>query len=135
MPLAHILLDRIATLPKPPPLVLLALPSLDCAIWLSRFVATPSAVLLACPTMIALSVFAMHKPALGRPTNFGKPPSSPLVHGLFLIAPITASVIAVLGWRMFGGLAVNVPFAAATGLISCMLWLYFLVQSFRSAKS
>lgn len=130
VPLAHVVLDRIGLLGVPPRWALLALPLLALAVWMAGTIPVPSVLRLSCPVMIVLTVRAMRSggPA---PLFFG-PAAPPWKHVLFLIAPVTAALIAIPGWRQFGGVAVNVPVALGTGAAGLGLWLRYLYRSFRA---
>lgn len=131
VPVANIVLDRVGVLEPPPGPVLLALPLLALLLWLAGTVPMPSVLRLSCPVMIALSVLAMRAGGNGSaPVSFGSV-ASPWKHGLFLIAPVTTSLIATAGWQRHGGLEVNIPVALGTGATALALWLWYLFRALR----
>ena len=123
---AHIALDNLGCLDRPPPVVLWAAPCVLFLLWLIRAVITGSVVVLTCPAMLLATVWIMRRHGQeGRALVFG--PVLPVWrHALLLLLPLTVAVFAVTGWQLFGAVAVNVPAALATGAIGSALWIWLL---------
>jgi hypothetical protein len=131
---AHLLLDRLGSLSPPRPAVLAVAPALLAAGWVARLAFGPSPVLLACPAMVAATVWIMWR--LGRRGTALSlaPAAAPWRHALFLIAPVVVALLAVTGWRAFGAVAVNIPIALASGAAGLGLWLWLLAAALRRGK-
>ncbi len=132
VPAAHLVLDRIAVLPRPPGWVLVTLPSLATLVWAAQTIGAFHPVRFACPVMIGLTVFAMRRLGTVAPVSLGKPAAASWHHALFLIAPIVAAFVAAAGWHQFNGLALNQPVALLCGGGALMWWCILL---FRAALS
>ena len=131
VPPALILLDRIATVPKPTAWVRAVAPMVAFAVWLVSSAFAPAPQRLALPMVLVLTLWAMRR--LGQtqsPSDFGRRADNPRRHWLFLIAPTVTALIAGQVWPL-GGIAVNVPFALITGSVSLIWWVWLLVKAYR----
>ncbi len=137
VPLGNLMLDRAGWLQRPPAPVLWIAPGLLLLLWVAQSYFAPSPVRLSVPVLVLVTLWIMHR--LGAPpprdgVSFGEP--APLWrHGLFLLVPLVAGVVAVPGWRLFQGLGVNQPFALTTGLLSLGLWFWLMVRALRQAPA
>jgi hypothetical protein len=112
------MLDRVGDLPRPPLWVLGIAPVLMFMLWWYQVIAGFAPQMLAFPVLMGLLVWVMWRlgkrqagPALGVPGGWR--------HGLFLIAPVAAVVLAPLGWTLgWGTLESNWVVAVGTGLVS-----------------
>lgn len=128
VPLANVGLDRLGRLEPPSRRVLVVLPVLAGLAWGAGTLAAPSPLRLACPAMIGLSVLALRGQAGAAPLPLGGPAPA-WKHALFLIAPVTAALLAATGWQRVGGLEVNIPVALAGSAAGLGLWLFWLVRA------
>lgn len=129
VPLANILLDRLTPLHRPPAWALRVLPILALALWLLGTMAAPSPVRLACPLLIVLTGWMVWRLGAPGPLALGTPVAA-WRHVLFLIAPLTAAILAGQA-QAIGGLPVNVPVALASGALGLGLWLWLLACALR----
>jgi hypothetical protein len=132
--LAQAGLDRIGPLSAPRPAVLVIAPVLLAAGWVARVALAPSVVLLACPVMVAATVWIMGR--LGRrgaPLSFGPRPAL-WRHALFLVAPVITAGLVVPAWGLFGAVAVNIPVAVLSGVLSFCLWFWLLAEALRAGR-
>ena len=127
--LAHLVLDRLQTVPRPPLVLLPVAPVLLALIWLSKMLATPEPIRLAAPVMIALTLAVMAR--LGRPgaaVAFGA--AAPLWrHAVFLVAPLVTSVVALGSWALIGSAASDVVVTGLTVPLALALWLGLIGQA------
>ena len=123
----HMALDRLETLPRPPNRVLWVTPGLALILWLAESAADPRPQRLALPLMVGLTLWAMRR--LSGRLTFG-PPAPVLRHALFLLAPLTAALIATLA-RNTAGFAANEVVAVIAVPLGLALWLWSLWRGWR----
>lgn len=131
--LAHVVMDRVGTLPRPKPWVLWIAPGIAAAVWVAQWIADPNPMRVVLPLILALILWTMRR--LGdpsRPVSLGEP--VPVwQHGLFLIAPALVVLLAPMGWvQDWGTLEANWIVAVLTILVS-VVWLGRLV--WRAART
>ena len=115
---AQLVLDRIGDLPRPRLAVLLVAPGLVALVWLWQTVTGFVPQRLALPAVLLLIVWMMRRagraatgPDLGHRAGWQ--------HGLFLIAPLTATALAPILWAQdLGTLAANWVTLIVTALLS-----------------
>ncbi|THD84526.1 hypothetical protein E7811_01925 [Aliigemmobacter aestuarii] len=131
---AHVLLDRLGPLHPPGPLLLWAAPVVMALLWLLRASLSGAFIVLSCPAMIFVTVWAMRRLGrAGQPLDFGS--AVPLWrHALFLLFPLTVALLVVPGWQALGAVAVNIPVAWSTGVIGAGLWLWLVDRAARTAR-
>jgi len=132
LPVAHAVLDRIGTVPRPPGYVLLAAPLMAAGIWAVKTVLAPDPVRLAMPVMAALTFWAMVR--LGdraAPVSLGA--AAPAwKHALALLMPLTAAAVAITLWPLTGGLPANLVMLAISAPAGLGLWLWLLWRAYRA---
>ncbi len=132
---AHMLLDRIAEVPRPPVWVALVVPVLAVALWGAQSFADPRPARLALPVMLGLTFWAMWRLGQrGTPVAFG-PPAPPWRHLLFVLAPLTTALIAVPAWQGLGGVPTNIPVFIVTVALSAGWWLWLLGRALRQPRT
>lgn len=130
VPAAHLLLDRIGRVPRPPALVLLLAPMLALIVWLAKSAADPRLERLAFPLVILLTLWAMRRLGGPGPVAFGRP--APVWrHLLFPLAPAITALIAVPVWENMGALPGNIVVAVLTVSLSLGWWLFLLWRAAR----
>lgn len=125
VPAAHLVLDRIGTVPRPHGAVLLAVPAVALAVWVATGLADPDPVRLALPVMVGLTLWAMVRHGGAAPVGFGGPQGA-VFRMSALVVPALVWAIATWGWQAWGGVETNAPFAIATVVGSVGLWLWCL---------
>ncbi|EEW24216.1 hypothetical protein [Rhodobacter ferrooxidans] len=129
--LAQLGLDRLGRLEVPRPWVLLLAPGVLAALWLGRLAAMPSPLLLACPALIGVTVWAARRLGPG-PVGLELGPAVPVWrHGLFLLAPLVTALLVVPGWGMFGPVPSNILVAVGAGGAALVLWLRLVIGALR----
>lgn len=128
VPLAHVVMDRMAQLPRPHNGVLWVAPVIALLVWVAQGVADLNPLRIELPLMLALFLWIMRR--LGRrdvPVSLGVP--VPVwQHGLFLIAPLIVVVLAPLGWAQgWGTLESNWVVAGITCVLS-VGWIGWLAS-------
>lgn len=130
VPLAQVVLDRLGRVPVPSRTlpsraVLLVAPTLLLVAWLFRLAAAPRPVMLSLPCLLVLTIWIMRRLGVsGRPGIELGPPGTPGRHGVFLVAPAVATVVAALLWTAApGGLPIEGLVAGALCLVSLGLYL------------
>lgn len=102
VPLAQVVMDRMAHLPRPRPWVLWVAPGFAALVWLAQGVADPNPVRLVLPLILALILWVMRRLGGARRVSLGA--AVPLWHHLlFLITPALVVVLAPLGWAQGWG--------------------------------
>jgi hypothetical protein len=115
--------------------VLLAVPVLIAMLWLYKLAAAPLPQKAALPVMVGATVWAMARLGHRGGVGFGDAPG-PARLAATLLVPAVMMCIALAGWAAFpAGVAVNIPFALATGLTGFGLWLWLLVQAARQPSA
>lgn len=125
--LAHVVMDRLGTLPRPPNAVLWIAPAIALAVWLAQGVADPNPVRLLLPVTLAVVWWLMRRLGQrGERVSLGTP--VPVwQHGLLLFAPVIAVTLAPLGWATgLGTLGANWIVAGVTCVIA-VIWLGRLI--------
>lgn len=125
--LAHGVMDRMGSLPRPRPWVLWITPGIAAAVWVAQSVADPTPMRVVLPMILGLILWVMWR--LGdrsKPVSLGVP--VPVwQHGLFLIAPGVVVLLAPWGWEQgWGTLGANWIVAAVSVPVS-VIWLGWLV--------
>jgi hypothetical protein len=129
----NVILGRIAAVPRPPVWVLLLAPGLAAAFWVAQSVADPSPVRLAFVLMVGLTLWAMRR--LGAGGSVGLGPVAPVWrHALFLIAPLTMTLIIVPIWQAGGSFEANWVVAGITVPVSLGWWLWLLWRAARQPR-
>lgn len=131
VPAAMLALDRVGAVPRPRTGVLLVAPAVAAAAWTVQTVAAPIPQRLALPVLLGLTLWAMRRLGRGAPAPTFGPPVAPRRHGLFLIAPVTAALIAGRAWQGEGW-EVNWRLAAVTCMASLAWWVALLVRAARA---
>lgn len=129
VPLAHVVMDRIGTLPRPRAWVLWIAPGIAAAVWVAQSVAEPNPMRVVLPLILVLILWVMRRLGDGsRPVSLGVP--VPVwQHLLFLIAPVLVVLLAPIGWAQgWGTLEANWIVAVLSVLVS-VFWLARLVWS------
>jgi hypothetical protein len=124
---AHVLMDRLGHLPRPPNWVMWIAPVIALGVWLAQGVADPNPVRLLLPVTLALIWWIMRRLGQrGAPATLGAP--VPVwQHVLLLIAPLVAVTMAPLGWAMgLGTLGSNWIVAGVTCVIA-VVWMGRLI--------
>ncbi len=130
VPLAHIVLDRIGLLARPPAIVLWILPLSAAVIWIAKTVSAPDPVRLAFPVVVGLTLWAMVR--LGGAATVDPGPRVPVWrHALFLLVPLVAVVITVPVWEAGVQFPGHWVIFAVTVPLSFGLWLWCLWQAAR----
>lgn len=133
LPLAHGVLDRMGTVPRPAGWVLAVVPVMAAGLWAWQTLGSLNPIRIACPVMIGLTLWAMRKLGDGGRVSFGAPAGVLERSGIMLV-PLGMLAVALPGWAYLGGVAVNVPFALATGSLGLGLWLWLLWQAMRAGR-
>jgi len=126
--LAHLAMDRIGHLPRPPDGVLWIAPGFAVLVWAAQGVADLDPLRVILPVVLALLWWTMRRLGQrGARVTLGAP--VPVwQHGLVLIAPLIAVGLAPLGWAQdWGTLESNWVVAGITCLLS-VVWLGRLVR-------
>lgn len=131
----QIALDRIGPLPRPPLALLLAGPALVALLWIVGTVTQPSPLRLAGPMMAWASYRAMRALGAPAPPPLIWPAAPAWRHGMTMILPLTAALVAGTLWRLAGPVETNWPVALATGTVAPGLWLALLWRGYRRAAS
>jgi hypothetical protein len=128
--LAHAMMDRFGSLPRPPRAVLAMAPGLALVVWIAQGVADPRPLRLVLPVALALLWWTMRRLGRVAPPSAARTLGAPVPlwqHALLLLAPLTAVALAPLVWRQdmrtFGA---NWVIAGITCVVS-MAWLVRLV--------
>lgn len=123
VPLAHAVMDRMGSLPRPKPWVLWIAPGIAAAWWVAGSIAEPDPVRLVLPIILGGLLWIMRR--LGdrsRPVGLGAP--VPVwQHLLFLIAPALVVLLAPLGWAQGWGTLEANWVVALTSIIASVIWL------------
>ncbi len=130
----NVVLDRIGTIPHPPVWVLLITPAIALAIWVAQSVADPNPVRLAFPLLVGLTLWTMKRLGRAGDISFG-PAAPPWRHLMFLIAPLTMTLIAVPIWRANGSIQSNWVVLVITGPVSLGWWLWLVWRAARQPRS
>ena len=126
VPAAHLTLDKIAVVPRPPRWVLAIAPVLLLLSWvLQTGISLNPLRLVLLPILVGLW-WIMRRLGAERPVSFGTPAERVWHHVLFLIAPLLTALIAAAGWANIGGVLTNIPVAVVTCAVS-LGWLGKLV--------
>lgn len=129
VPLAHVVMDRMAVLPRPRPLVLWIAPGIAVALWVVASVMDPNPMRVVLPLVLGLIVWIMRR--LGqrdRPVSLGEP--VPVwQHLLFLIAPVLVVLLAPIGWAQGWGTLEANWVVAVLSILASVVWLGRLVWS------
>lgn len=125
--LAHVVMDRMAVLPRPSRWVLWIAPAIAASVWVAQSVADPNPMRLVLPLILGLILWVMWR--LGdrsRSVSLGSP--VPVwQHLLFLVAPLLVVLLAPLGWAQgWGTLGAN-WIVAALSVLGSVFWLGRLV--------
>jgi hypothetical protein len=125
--LAHVVMDRIGTLPRPKAWVLWIAPGTAAAVWVAQSIADPNPMRVVLPLILALILWVMRR--LGdrsRPVSLGLP--VPVwQHGLFLIAPFVVVLLAPWGWAQGWGTLEANWIVAVLSILGSVVWLGWLV--------
>lgn len=125
--LAHVVMDRMAVLPRPKAWVLWIAPGIAAAWWIVASVMDPKPMRLILPLVLGLILWVMWR--LGdRSRSVSLGASVPVWrHLLFLIAPLLVVMLAPLGWvQGWGTLNAN-WIVAGLSIVGSVLWLGRLV--------
>jgi hypothetical protein len=127
--LAHLGMDRLGHLPRPPNAVLMIAPGIAALVWVAQTVADLNPLRVLLPVVLALLWWVMRR--LGQPgarVSLGAP--VPVwQHALLLIAPGLAVLLAPRLWaQSWGTLSSNIVVALITCLLS-VVWLGRLIWS------
>lgn len=134
VPLAHLALDRLRQLPRPPLLLAPVAPVFLALLWVRAALISPDPIRLACPLMIAATLAAMVRLGRrGQPVDLGAP-APPWRHAVFLVVPVVASAVAIGGWALLGSVGSNVVVIGVTVPLSLALWLWLLGQAVWSLR-
>jgi hypothetical protein len=128
LPFGHWVLDRMGTVPRPAGWVLCVVPALGVVLWGVQTVASLNPLRLACPVMIGLTLWAMSRLGGRAVISFGVPGRA-LQRASVILVPFGMLAVALPGWAILGGVAVNVPFALGTGGVALGVWLWCLWQA------
>lgn len=127
VPLAHVVMDRMAVLPRPKLWVLWIAPGIAAAVWVAQSVADLNPMRVVLPLILGLILWVMRR--LGdrtRPVSLGMP--VPVwQHGLFLIAPLLVVGLAPFGWAQGWGTLNANWIVAGLSSVGSVLWLGRLV--------
>ena len=133
VPAAHLLLDRIGQVPRPPTLVLMFVPMIALTVWLAKSAADPRPVRLAFPLVVLLTLWAMRRLGGAGPVTFGRP--APVWrHLLFPLAPAITALIVVPVWENIGALSGHIVVVFLTVPLSLSWWLLLLWRAARSGS-
>lgn len=125
--LAHVVMDRMGSLPRPSRWVLWIAPGIAAAFWVAQSVADPNPMRVVLPLILGLILWGMWR--LGdrtRPVSLGAP--VPVwQHGLFLIAPLVLVLLAPWGWAQGWGTLNANWIVAGLSIVGSVLWLGFLI--------
>jgi hypothetical protein len=125
--LAHGVMDRMGSLPRPSRWVLWIAPGIAAAVWVAQSVADPNPMRVVLPLILGLILWVMWR--LGdrsRPVSLGVP--VPVwQHGLFLIAPVVVVLLAPLGWAQGWGTLWANWVVAVLSILGSVAWLGRLV--------
>ena len=124
VPLAGILLDRVA-LPASVTGLHKAAWLIAGLLWLVQSLAAPSPLRLSVPLLIWVTVWAMKRQPAGLTRPPVLPPAPLWRHGLFLLTPVLASVLAVRGWALIGGMEIW-AFALVLSATGLGLWFWLI---------
>ena len=121
VPAAHVVLDRIGSVPRPPRWVLLVAPAVVGLAWGLQGILARNPLWLVLPVILFGLWQVMRKLGSGGPVSFGAP--VPVwYHALFMIAPLVTVLLAEVGWATVGALPTNWPIALLTGAF-VVVWL------------
>lgn len=127
VPLAHVVMDRMGSLPRPRPWVLWIAPGIAAAWWVLSSVLDPSPMRVILPPILGLILWVMWR--LGdrsRPVSLGVP--VPVwQHLLFLIAPVLVVLLAPLGWAQGWGTLEANWIVAGLSILGSVVWMGRLV--------
>lgn len=133
VPLAHVVMDRLGQMPRPPQWVLWVAPVIALLVWGAQTVAEMNPYRLGILVMLGWFLWIMHR--LGRrdaAVSFGLP--VPVwQHGLFLIAPLIVVLLAPLGWAQGWGTLDSNWVVAGIGCLLSVGWL--MVLTWRAVRS
>jgi hypothetical protein len=116
---AQIAVDRLWPLPRVPRWVLWIAPVLAFALWGIRVAISPeNLTYFVLPVLLAGLYLIMQRQARGQvgQSKLVAPPA--WQHALILIAPLMVALAAPPLWTQFGAVAVSLPFAITTGVVS-----------------
>jgi hypothetical protein len=129
VPLAHVVMDRMGSLPRPASWVLWIAPGIAALVWVAQSIADPNPMRVVLPLILALILWVMRR--LGdrsRPVSLGVP--VPIWHHLlFLIAPALVVLLAPLGWAQGWGTLEANWIVAVLSILGSVVWLARLVWS------
>ena len=126
VPLAHVVMDRMGQMPRPPGWVLWVAPVFAALFWGWQTVAEMNPYRLVIFVLLGLILWIMRR--LGQrdtPVSFGA--SVPVwQHGLFLIAPLITVLLAPMGWAQGWGTLESNWVVAGIGCLMSVGWLMVL---------
>ncbi len=131
VPLANLVLDRIAQLALPPPWVLAIAPLCLLLLGILQAAYHPDPRRLSIPVLLGLTVWIMQRLGSGRSALAFGAPAPVWRHALFLLAALIVPLLAVPGWHLLQGYPANWPVLVISSVLSLGLWLWLLVQAFR----
>ena len=126
VPAAHLALDKIAVVPRPPRWVLAVAPVCMLISWMLQTGVSLNPLRLVLLPILAGLCWIMRRLGAGQAVSFGTPAKRLWHHALFLITPFTTAVIAALGWANISGIPTNILVALVTYAVS-LGWLGRLV--------
>ena len=125
VPAAHVVLDRIGSVPRPPVWVHLVAPAIIALAWGVQGIVAQNPLWLILPVLVFGLWQGMRRLGHGGMVSFGA--SVPVWHhALFLAAPLITVLLAKAGWAQFGALPTNWPIALLTGAFA-IGWLLRLL--------
>lgn len=126
VPLAHLGLDKIGSVPRPPRWVLAIAPAVVMLSWAVQTAISFNPLRLILLPILTGLYWIMCRLGTDQPVSFGTPATRLWHHGLFFIAPFTTALIAAVGWATIGGVLTNIPVAVISGT-TALGWLGTLV--------
>ncbi|MFM7335416.1 MAG: hypothetical protein ACKO1H_13570, partial [Tabrizicola sp.] len=121
--LAHVVMDRMGSLPRPSRWVLWIAPGIAAAVWVLQSVADPNPMRVVLPLILGLILWVMWR--LGdrsKPVSLGVP--VPVWrHFLFLIAPSLVAALAPLAWAQGWGTLEANWIVAVLSILGSVIWM------------
>ncbi len=131
VPLGHLILDRLHTVPRPPRWVLLICPALLTLLWLAKTATAFAPQRLALPVVVGLTLWAMSRLGERNPVALGGTGQPRWRHLFFPLAPALTALCVVPIWESGALFQGNWITLLLTGPLSVGLWLWLLVAAAR----